>query len=200
QVRDEFRYAIVGGNQPRRHLLRVRRRKADSLEPRHLGKVLGQHREISDPVAGGQWASIGIDILSEKRDLLDALIDEIGYFGEDVVEGPRHFFAPGVGHDAKCAILAATFHDRDERSGTFDSRGGEAIELLDFWKAHVHLRRPGGASALDQLRQPMQGLRPKNNVDEGSALDDARALLTGHATADADDELRIRRLELADPS
>ena len=49
----------------------------------------------------------------------------------------------------------------------------------------------------DELRQAVQRLRAEHDVDERRALQDRGALLARDAAADADDEVRVRFLELA---
>jgi len=64
------------------------------------------------------------------------------------------------GHDAEAAVLAAAFHDRDESRGALDARRRQVIEFLDLREADVDLRPAAPAAPLEQLRQPVQGLRP----------------------------------------
>jgi hypothetical protein len=74
------------------------------------------------------------------------------------------------------------------------------VEFLDFGEADVYLGAPGLAALRDQFRQAMQGLRAEHHVDEGRARDDGRALLAGDATADADDEVGVRLLQMTHPA
>ena len=55
--------------------------------------------------------------------------------------------------------------------------------------------RPVGALGGDQFGQAVQGLRTEHQVDVRRALDDRRALLRGHAAADADHHRAVALLE-----
>jgi hypothetical protein len=81
-----------------------------------------------------------------------------------------------------------------------DPGGRQMVELLDLGEGNVDLRLAQAAPFGDQLRQAMQGLRAEDDVDVGRARDDRRALLTGHATADADDQVGIGQLQQAHPA
>ena len=96
-------------------------------------------------------AAIGVDVLAEQRDFADALVGEIGDFGQHVVERPRNFLAARVRNDAERAILAAAFHDRHEGRGAVDARRRKVVEFLDLRKADVDLRLAGCAPARDQF-------------------------------------------------
>src|SRR5215210_3446642 len=89
---------------------------------------------------------------------------------DDVVERTAHLLAARVGHHAERAVLAAPFHDRDERRWPFDRRLRQTIELLDLGKRDIDNRPPFAAYLIQHLGQAVQGLRPKYNVDARRAL------------------------------
>ena len=132
----------VDVDQALRELLRVARRVADALDARDLGDVFEQHREVGDLAGRAHRAAIGVDVLAEQRDLPHALVGEAGDLGQHVVERARDFLAARVRDDAEAAVLAAAFHDRDERGRPVDARRRQVVELLDLGKADVDLRPP----------------------------------------------------------
>src|SRR5205814_502164 len=149
---------------------------------RELADVMQKLREIG--LRAVDRAAPGIHVLAEQRHLLYALGGQVRDLGDDVVERPRHLLAARVGHDTEAAVLAAAFHDRDEGRGTLDTRRRQVIELLDLREADVDLGPAGAAAALEQLRQPVQRLRPEHHVHVGRALDDGRPFLACDAAAD----------------
>ena len=142
-------------------------------------------------------AAVGVDVLAEQRDFAHALVGEAGDFGQHVVERTRHFFAARVRHDAVAAVLAAAFHDRDERARAVDARGRQVVELFDFRERDVDLRAAAFAALVDHLRQTVQCLRAEHEIDIRRTRNDRRAFLARHAAAHADDQVRIRFLQLA---
>ena len=109
---------------------------------------------ISDePSVSG--AAIRVHVLAEQRDFAHALVGEAGDFGQHVVERARHFLAARVRHDAVAAVLAAAFHDRDERARAFDARRRQMVELFDFRERDVDLR----AAAFDGACRSSRGRR-----------------------------------------
>jgi len=116
---------------------------------------------------------------------------------QDVVERARDLLPAGVRDNAEAAVLAAAFHDRDERARAFDARRRQVVEFLDLGKRDVHLRLAGCAPSRDELGQPMQGLRAEDQIHIGRAAHDFSAFLAGDAAADADQEPRLRGLQAA---
>ena len=141
--------------------------------------------------------AVSVHVLAEQRHFTHALVGEAGDFGQHVVQRARHFFAARVRHDAVAAVLAATFHDRDERARAVDTRRRQVVELFDFRKRDVDLGAAAFAALVDHLRQTVQRLRAEHQVDVRRARDDRRAFLARHAAAHADDQVRIRFLQLA---
>ena len=54
---------------------------------------------------------IGIHILSEQRDLLEATIAQVAHFTENALYVTRTLTATGIGHNAVVAEIVATTHD-----------------------------------------------------------------------------------------
>ena len=179
----------------------MRGRVADALDARHLGDVLDEQREIGLLVAVRHIAAIGIDVLAEQGHFADALRGEAGDFGQHVVERARHLAAARVGHDAEGAELRATFHDRHEGRGTLHLGWRHARRTSRFpGRRHRPPPCPLRLAFGNQLRQPVQCLRAEDDIDVRRAGDDGIALLAGDAAADADHQVRVELLQVADPA
>jgi len=198
QMADELRHLGVGVDQALREFLRVRRGIANPFDARDIRDVFDQLGEVGDFGRAERDArTVSIHVLAEQRDFTHALVGETGDFGQHVVQRARHFFATRIRHDAVAAVLAATFHDRHERARTVDARRRQVIELFDFRERDVDLRAAALAAFVDHLRQTVQRLRTEHQIDIRRARYDRRAFLACHAAAHADDQIRIRFLQLA---
>ena len=109
QMRHQLVDTLERVDQPRRHFLRMRRRKANALDPGHFGDVFDQRRKIRRFAV--HRAAIRIHVLAQQRDFADALVGQIRDLRQHVVERSGNFFAACVRDDAKRTILAAPFHD-----------------------------------------------------------------------------------------
>src|SRR5690554_3587982 len=178
-------------DKPGRHFLGVRGGVAYALYAGNVVDVLQQHGEVGDVVTVAHGATIGIYILPQQGDFLDALIGQVGDLYQHIVERPGNLGAARIRHHTEAAVLAAAFHDGDKGGGPIYASRRHRVEFFDLGKADVYLRTPLCASLGDQFRQAVQGLRPKDNINIGCALDDGVAFLAGHAAAHADDEVRI---------
>ena len=72
------------------------------------------------------------------------------------------------------------------------------IEFFDFGERHIDLRHAGRASVPDHLRNPVQRLRPEDDVHVRRATHDAGAFLRGDAAAHTDHDIRVSCLQRAD--
>ena len=188
QVVGQLRHVAVGLHQRVGELQRVGGGEADPADALDLGQGADQQAQVG-AVAIAHRPAVGVDVLAQQVDLAHALGGQLGHFHQHVLERAADLGAAGIGHHAERAVLGAAFHDRHEGRRAFGARLGQAVELLDFREADVHLRPVLGAAGADQLRQPVQGLRAEHQVHVGCALDDRLTLLRGHATAHADDHL-----------
>src|SRR5712692_7605915 len=170
---------------------------AHALHALYFTNEIKQFGEVGG--LAGDLAAPGVDVLPEQRHFFHSPRREAGNLGHHVIEGPRHFLAPGIRHDAEAAVLAASLHDRDERGCARDARGRQVIEFLDLGEAHVDLRLAACAPAREQLRQPVQCLRAEHHVDVGRALDEAGAFLARDAAADRDHQCGVGALQMLDP-
>ena len=114
-----------------------------------------------------------------EKAIQDALRGELGDLVEHRIEGSADLVAARVRHDAKTAVLAATFHDRDEGRRALGTRRRQMIELFDFRKADVDDGTPAGTTLGEQLGQAMQSLRTEHHIDKRCTRDDGRALSAG---------------------
>jgi hypothetical protein len=188
----------VGVDQALRHFARMRGRVADALDAWHFGDVFDQQREVGLFFRAFHVAAVGIDVLAEQGDFTDAIGRQVSDFGQHIVERARNFAATGIGHDAEGAELRAAFHDRDESRSALDLRRRHRIELLDFREGNIDrclaLRFP----VSNQLRQAVQRLRAEHHINIRCAGNDRFAFLAGDAATDADHQVRIQLLQVAD--
>ena len=185
-------------DQPLREFLRVRGRVSNALDPRNLGDIVEQEREIGNVLSVARHGStVGVDILPQQRDLANALFRKARDLDEHVLERSRNLFTSGVRHDAEAAVFAASFHDRHECTGTFDSGRWKMVELFDLGKRDVDLRAARMTPLFDQFRQAVQRLRTEHDVHVRGAADDRLSFLAGDTAANADDQFRSFKLELA---
>src|SRR5262245_15819761 len=61
-----------------------------------------------------RFASIGVDILPQQRDLSHACIGKLAYLLLDVSYGTRIFRAARIGHDTECAEFVTALLDGDK--------------------------------------------------------------------------------------
>ena len=175
----------------------MRRRVTQPFDARHVGRVVQQLGEVR--VIAVDFTTVGVDVLAEERDLSNALARQLHHFAHYVRNRPAHFGTAGVRHDAERTVLAATFHDRQQRGRAIDLRCRQCVELLDRRKGDVdHLHDAGRdsprARGVEQRRQPVQRLRTEHDVNVRRAALNRLAFLARDATADADQQRRGSRV------
>ena len=195
QVGNELGQLAVTIDDARGHLARVARRIADALNAGDLVHIFEQQREVGD-FAVFHDAAVGVDVLAEQRDFLDALLREPCDFGQHVVERSADFLPACEWHDAVGAEFRAPFHDRDESGRVLGASRRQVVELLNLGERDVDLRLAARPAFGDQLGQAVQRLRTKHDVDIRRTLDDDCAFLAGDATTDADHDVRIGLLQV----
>ncbi len=136
QVAREFGHLRIGLDQAVGELDRVRGREADAIDAIDRSDVIDQRREIGN-LAIVHQPPVRIDILAQQVDLAYALCGQRGDLGNDVIERAADLLAARVRHDAKAAVLAATFHDGHECRGPVGPRLRQPVELLDLGERHV---------------------------------------------------------------
>ena len=111
-------------------------------------------------------------------------------FSDDVVERATKFLTARVGDDAKRTITTTALHDRHVGTWSIYPGFGKAIEFLDLRKRRIDGRPLLIYYAIQHLRQPLQSLRAKHDIDIGCPLNDSLAFLARYATPHADDHTR----------
>ncbi len=180
----------MGGDQVVAHVVGMRGRVADALQP-------VDPREPRDQ-AGERLArgiGIGVHVLPEQRDFHGAPGDQRAGLVEHPVRRTRHLGATGIGHHAEGAELVAALLNRQERRyGTSPVVPRQMIELVLGREIRLH-----GASALrhrvEHRRQSVIGLRPDHQIDRRRAREDLGAFGLGDAAGYADPQVRPARLE-----
>src|ERR1700733_9509521 len=92
---------------------------------------------ISVARSAGVPSGIGVHILAEQGYFAYALRGQAPYFLDHLFERPADLFAARVPYDAKTAVLAAAFHDGDERGRSRSPRLRELVEFLDLRETDI---------------------------------------------------------------
>ena len=188
-------YFCIAGYNGIGELDRVRGGVANPLDAWHQIHQMQQLREINDFVEV-VTPTKGVHVLPEQVDLFDTTVCETRNFSDDIIDRPRDLLAAGIGHHAKRAVLAAALHDRHKRSGALDTRLGQAIKFLDLGKADIDDNGLSAAAIINHLRESVQSLRTKDQIDIGRPLADFSAFLTGHTAAHTNNQIRIFLLQV----
>ena len=133
----------------------------------------------------------GVNVLAQQVNFTYALRRQLCDFKQDIVARAADFFATGIGHDAVSAVFITAFHDRDERGRPLGFRFRQTVEFLDLREADIHDRATVASHGVDHLRQTVQRLRSKNNVNIVGTLANMIAFLRCDATADTNDQVWI---------
>ncbi len=169
QVRHELRHARVRVDQPRRELLRMRRRVADALDAGDLGDVFEQRREVGDvvgDVAASASAAIRVDVLAEQRDLAHALVGQAGDLGQHVVE--RRATPPRRACTARrrsCSTCEQPSMIDTNAVAPSTRAGGRWSNFSISGKRMSTCGSPLARRAAISSRQAMQRLRAEHDVD-----------------------------------
>ena len=194
QVARELRHAAVRVREIARHLGRMGRGVPDPPDPADRRGARDQPGEARGAAAIHR-AAVRIDVLPEEGHLAHPAAGEAPDFVEDVLEPPAELLPPGVRNDAERAVLAAPLHHRYERGGSVHPGLGQAIELLDLGKAHVHARFARTQHVVQHPRHPLQGPRTVDDVHVGRPGAYRVPLLARDAPPDPDDQSRAAVLE-----
>ena len=115
QIGHQLVDVAVRGDETLIHVARVRGRVTNAvkaIDRRKFGNEFAEapRAPLADPV-------IGVDVLTEQRDLSRAGVDQTLRLLEDVGDGTRIFGAARIGHHAESAEAVAPFLDGEERGG-----------------------------------------------------------------------------------
>ncbi len=167
--------------------------EADQKVPGELGDLGQQVREVHAAV---QVLAIGIDVLTQKGDLLAAAVNERLALGQNGLRAAAALPAPDIGDNAIGAEIVAAVHDgypglqgRIPHLGNALGNGARLIlniELTLFLGEHV----------VEDLRELPQMVGRENAVHIGEALFDpvGNLGLPRHAAAQEDSLLRMAAL------
>ncbi len=198
QVGGQFRLLPEGPDEAVTQLDRVGCRKSDPLDGidgRGIVDEIGEITPDSPPVR-----LIGVHVLPEKGDLPHTGFCERPDLRQNVGEGPVRLLPPGIGNDAKTAVLAAALHDRHEGARTRPTRGGKGIEFLNGGKANVHLRPSRSLPFAQEGRQALQGLGSEHHIDKRSPCEERWAFLARDTATHRNSETGVIRLEQSPPA
>ena len=125
---------------------------------------------------------VGVDVLTQQRELAGTAGDEAARLAQDVDAGPALLRTARVGNHAEGAELVAAFLDGQERA---DAAGrlvlGQTVELALDRELGVDHRAGRPGAARQQLGQAMIGLRADDDIDEWRTLHQELALGLRHA-------------------
>ena len=129
-----------------------------------------------------QVAAVGVDVLTEQRDLDDALGGETLHLPEDVAGTAADTSTPHRGDDAEGAAVVAPDLDRNPgRVGQLSldrEGGGHRLEFVD------DLGDPApGLGVVDEVEDPVEVVGPHHDVDPRGSLSNQIAILLGGTTA-----------------
>ena len=150
--------------------------------------------------APGDVAPVGVDVLTEERDLDCSGVGQLLHLGDDLVEGPADLPAPHRGDDAEGAPVVAADLDRHPggvgKVAPHGQRGGEGVGLLE----DLHDRAFEGR-APQQVGRVADVVGAEDDIDVGRPLLDQPPVLLGQAAADGDLQIGpalLERLQLAE--
>ena len=155
-------------------------------------------QQISKIIAGAQILAIGVDVLPQQGDLLEAVGHQLPHLVDDPLRVAAAFPAADVGHDAVGAEVVAAVHDGHPRAGAaladhWHTLGNGAVLIL-----HGEHPAPLGIDLIQQLGELPQRLGAEHQIHMAVGL----AHLLGHlrplrhAAAQADHLRRVGLLRV----
>src|SRR5579871_1133781 len=136
----------------------------------------------------GPFAMIGVNVLTNERDLADASCGQMRHLGDDLFHRPGDFCAARVGYNAEGAELVAALLHGDKSRGAARADRGTAgrRQVIEFI-----LEREFGIDGLapafgagHQFGKPMIILRAKDQIDRWCAANDLLAFGLRDAASD----------------
>src|SRR5207302_2686755 len=189
-------------NQRQGHVPGVARREPDPLDAFHLVHGPGQARQVA---ARRQIVPVTVGILAEEGDLPIPLRGEPGHLGDDGLRLHAPLAAPDVRHDAERTELVAPVDDVDEPPDRAAPQGGQAREWTVALRAIPDLvdRLAALPRLPEEFGEPVDVVDAEDQIEVGSPLADALAVLLHQTARDPQDEARpepFERSKLAQPS
>ena len=167
----------------------MRRGKEDALDTRiaHRAQQIGKARLAKE------IATVGVNVLAQKRNLAHALTHEPGHLVDNLLEGTALLATTDVRHDAVRTKVVAARHDGHPRVilRLAVPRHTHGVGILMVVRADMTLaihKRLG-----DKLSHVSNGMGTKNDVDVIDVSEQALAIALGDAAAHGDHALTRRR-------
>jgi hypothetical protein len=173
-------------------VLRVRAREPDAIDA--VDRVAGA-QELAEFCldVGEEVSAPRVDVLTEERDLTDALVRQLRYLGQDLAGAPADL-APAHGRNDAVRTDGVAAH-RDLHPGL------KAPFAMHRQRAGELALRPGAEAAARSLparaepfREVRDRPRPERDVDERVQIEEPLPLRLGVAAADGDHLFRVREL------
>src|SRR5947209_1134417 len=172
----------MGADHVLAHVLRMWTRVADPLEPVDRIEMRQQLRERK-AVLAREVAAVGVDVLSEQRDLLDAVGGEAGGLRNQLARRTTYLTTTSTRHYAirtNTVAADADLHPSLIVTGALGRKiAGEAFELEEALR--------GQRVARQELRQLVHLAGAERDVDEGKPREHLVLDRLRPAAADADD-------------
>jgi hypothetical protein len=144
------------------------------------------------PVA--EFHTVRVDVLSQQRDLEDALGHQCPYLRQDVARPAVLLLAAQRRNDAERARVVAAHRDRHPAGVGRLAPGGQCgREHLERFE-DLHLGGRVVPGPLQQRGQRPDVVRAEHHVHPGRPLNDVAAVLLRQAAADRDLHVRVRQL------
>ena len=190
----------------RRRNLRAHALLLARLFAHHALAVREHGEEVSLTLTRGAAVRVGVDVLSQQRHLLDALLGQQADLVLDGRRVPGSFPAARVGYDAESAGVVATPHDGHERRVSSLLAHGDDIGVgLLHGQLNVHGLLAGARDRLDEVGEVSVRVRARDEVRELVSLQQLGLEPLGHAAEDANHGLLrflllpAKRLEVREP-
>ena len=149
--------------------------------------------QVGKVIAGAQILAVGVDVLPQQGDLLEALRHQTAHLIDDLLRGAAALPAADVGHDAVGAEVVAAVHDGHPRPCAPLPHHGKPLGDGAVLVRHGEHALPLGVDLIEKLRELPQCLGSEHKVHVAVGLAHLfRHLRTlRHAAAQADDLRRV---------
>jgi hypothetical protein len=153
-------------------------------------------KEIRQGGGGTEVRSVSRDALGNEGDFLNAGVEEVACFLDDIRDGSAAGGSPSGGYDTIGAPLGApTGHGDEGLVGEKPNGGVPGKEGVLFAEGEQGPRRPV-QQGLDQAHSPKELVRPQYEIDMPCAIENGLAPALRHASGDAEDGAPVSFLYL----
>ena len=162
------------------------------------GDVVDVPEQLREEFLLAEVVAVGVDVLTEEHDLLIAVRHELPGVVHDVLVLPAPFPAPDVGHDTERAEVIAAVGDGQERLEGMVPSGCESLRDVVVVLGDVEDPLSGAEDVPEELRDPVLDMSAEDEVHvrEMALQPFCDVFLLDHASAQSDDKVRVRLLEL----